>query len=208
MNCILAFLIFSGVIATGSAKSCYTCKVLGEGNNDCPGDLQECPNEDDFCVNQRESSRIVTPSGIDNKVTIKKGCMPIANKNVCQQQPIALDCNEMTFSLYSECCFEDECNLKGLQIPADNTTKNGLECPTCFVEEKEACPKAEPKKCTGNANICLDFTGHVQRPDDANKLYAFQGCADENICKINLKDLPGCEVGDDAKLTCTQKENV
>ncbi|XP_040183330.1 phospholipase A2 inhibitor and Ly6/PLAUR domain-containing protein-like [Rana temporaria] len=181
--------------------SCFTCKVFGEENTDCQGVLQQCENDDDFCATQIESSRI----GNDNRVIVRKRCMPAANKNVCRPEPMKLDCTKLILSLYSECCFEDGCNSNGLKIPADNTTKNGHQCPTCFVENSNTCPcsKTELKECTGNANTCLEFSGHVQRPEDVEKLYAFKGCVDGNLCKTDLSKLPGCEVGSDAKLTCT-----
>ncbi|XP_077312202.1 phospholipase A2 inhibitor gamma subunit B-like [Lithobates pipiens] len=200
MNSILAFLVFSGVIATGSAKSCITCEAHGDVNN-CAGDLQECPNDDDFCVTQKESSII----GTDIKITVKKSCMPASNKNVCRPEPMTLDCGKMTFYVYSECCFEDQCNSNGLQMPAISTEKNGRQCPTCFVENEDVCPESatEMKDCTGHAKTCFDFSGNVQRPESEDKLYSFKGCADGNLCTTDLTLLPGCKVGSNAKFTCS-----
>ncbi|XP_073458037.1 phospholipase A2 inhibitor and Ly6/PLAUR domain-containing protein-like [Aquarana catesbeiana] len=199
MNYILAFLVFSGLIATGSAMSCVTCVDYGKGIKNCKGDVQQCENDDDFCVTQKESSKI----GTDDIITVRKRCLPAADRDVCQPEPMPLDCGNMTFYLYSECCFEDECNSKELHMPAINKAKNGHQCPTCFAEDIDKCPETKLKDCTGSAKACFDFSGHVQRAGNVDRLYAFKGCADNNLCKIDLTNMPGCKVGSNAKFACT-----
>ena len=199
MKLILVFLIFGSVIAAGSArKSCVTCKVTGDGVDNCQGAVEECENEDDFCATQIEYNILRG----DNKQTVRKRCMPKNQWIVCIQQMFLNTTDEFQLLLYSKCCYTDGCNTEGIQMPPVNKLWNGKRCPSCFVEGSLECTNPGTVKCTGNQLHCLNFSGIAARPDDVDKPYAFQGCVTIGSCFVDLQRLPGSQVDKKAEYTC------
>ncbi|XP_040183333.1 phospholipase A2 inhibitor and Ly6/PLAUR domain-containing protein-like isoform X2 [Rana temporaria] len=191
MKFILAFLIFSGVIATGNALKCNTCKLVMKGETDCVGELEECDENTYKCATQIEENVI----GKDVITTVKKSCFPSDFKDYCDNY-FELDSRpKFHISVYSKCCNEtDGCNTGPIQMPPRNTTLNGRECPVCFEEGSDKCKSIGMKKCGCNQLQCLTYSGRAARPDEPPKDYAIQGCVTPGACELRLQGLPGSQV--------------
>ncbi|XP_073458034.1 uncharacterized protein [Aquarana catesbeiana] len=114
MNYILAFLIFSGVIATGHALKCVTCKVIQPGRtlNDCDGEIEECDKNTYKCATQIEQNSV---DG-DIITTVKKGCFPVDYKDYCGHRFELNAGKGFYLSVFSKCCDKtDGCNKDPIQ---------------------------------------------------------------------------------------------
>nr|QDH44599.1 sodefrin precursor-like factor A [Nyctibatrachus petraeus] len=198
MNCILVFLIFSGAIVAGNALSCICCKETGEGKQNCSGVIQQCANDNDTCATQIEYNN-VDP---DKKTTVKKSCLPAKDKNICQQ-PMFLNADRFNMSLFTDCCDTDGCNTNNITMPPKNTTLNGRQCDTCFVEGKLQCDDFKTVNCTGNQLQCFEYSGNATRPEHNSEMFGFKGCVTYGTCFVDLNNLPGTEVGSNAVYSCT-----
>ncbi|XP_073458035.1 phospholipase A2 inhibitor and Ly6/PLAUR domain-containing protein-like [Aquarana catesbeiana] len=192
MNYILAFLIFSGVIATGNALKCVTCKVIERGTtlNDCDGELEECDENTYKCATQIEQNNV----GGDVITAVKKGCFPVDYKDYCEQRFELNAGEEFDISVFSKCCDEkDGCNSCPIQMPAGNTTPNGLKCPVCFAQDTNTCITTE-QECVGDQLQCINYSGLAARPGECAKNYIIQGCITEGACMADFGGLPGGQV--------------
>ncbi|XP_063800088.1 phospholipase A2 inhibitor CNF-like [Pseudophryne corroboree] len=68
MKFVLVLTVIAGVIATGEALSCYTCKAFGP---DCTGVPCEWTNGEDTCAKVIEYNTEYD----DLIITVKKGCL-------------------------------------------------------------------------------------------------------------------------------------
>uniref|UniRef100_A0A8C9B2Y2 UPAR/Ly6 domain-containing protein n=1 Tax=Phocoena sinus TaxID=42100 RepID=A0A8C9B2Y2_PHOSS len=86
-----------------------------------------------------------------------------------------------TFGYKRQCCQDELCNQRELQVPQKSPNPNGIKCPACFNEDDISC---EPVllTCTGAEAKCLTVIGQV-----GPFLAVFaMGCATETAC--NLKN--------------------
>ncbi|XP_077312204.1 phospholipase A2 inhibitor and Ly6/PLAUR domain-containing protein-like [Lithobates pipiens] len=200
MNYILAFLIFSGVIATGNALKCNTCEVEVRGSipNNCEGKLVECDDDTFTCATQIEQNNV---DG-DLVTTVRKRCFPLKDKDYCERR-FELNARERFYlTVFTKCCdLIDGCNSGPIEMPAGDTTPNGLTCPLCFKEDSVACTPTDIK-CVGDQLQCIDFRGPAARPGEKEKDYAIQGCLTQYACYLNFDGLPATRVIS-KEYTCT-----
>lgn len=192
MNYILAFLIFSGVIATGNALKCVTCKVIQKGTtlNDCDGELEECDKNTYKCVTQIEQNNV---DG-DIITTVKKGCFPVDYKDYCGHRFELNAGKGFYLSVFSKCCDKtDGCNKDPIQMPDGNTIPNGFKCPVCFKQNSDTCITTK-QECVGDQLQCINYSGLAARPGEMAMDYAIQGCLTEYACMLNFGGLPGSQV--------------
>ncbi|XP_053867213.1 protein RoBo-1-like, partial [Malaclemys terrapin pileata] len=72
-------------------------------------------------------------------------------------------------------CNTDNCNSAVLGVPTGSTTKNGLQCPTCFALNFTLC-NSSVTPCTGDETYCIDFTGFLYQGSSRSPFQA-KGCA-------------------------------
>ncbi|XP_026515438.1 phospholipase A2 inhibitor and Ly6/PLAUR domain-containing protein-like [Terrapene carolina triunguis] len=155
----------------------------------------------DTCFGQTETCSFAAGTCQDNKAT--GGCLSVA-------EDITLDGTRTPF-FYKEClsnyksdikvpisftvgngkyfrinttqCNDtDNCNSAILGVPTGNTTKNGLQCPTCFALNFTVCNNSVTP-CTGDETYCMDFTGYLVN-DSAISTIVGKGCATASTKEI------------------------
>ncbi|XP_034612496.1 phospholipase A2 inhibitor and Ly6/PLAUR domain-containing protein-like [Trachemys scripta elegans] len=153
------------------------------------------------CFGQTETCSFAPGNCQDNKAT--GGCLSVA-------EDITLDGTRMPF-FYKEClsnyksdikvpisftvgngkyfrinttqCNDtDNCNSAVLGVPTGSTTKNGLQCPTCFALNFALC-NTSVIPCNGDETYCMDFTGYLMN-DSAISPFVGKGCATASTREI------------------------
>ncbi|XP_034294312.1 phospholipase A2 inhibitor and Ly6/PLAUR domain-containing protein-like [Pantherophis guttatus] len=171
----LSFLLAT-LITQGSCLICETCQDPGK---DCTGLSRTCGETEDTCltfvgINSLWSEKITE--------TIKV-CSARSN---CQPGPISVTINsEIHFRSASSCCQEDLCNKKKLDMPPENTTLNGLTCPTCFDLGSDQCEVIESLNCVGEDNHCITSSGTLIA-GGVPMMFASRGCGSASACALPL----------------------
>nr|QDH44595.1 sodefrin precursor-like factor C [Hyloscirtus phyllognathus] len=197
----LAILVFAmSGITIGEALRCLECKA--EGKTNCPGQSVECMDKNDFCVTSIEYDILygnLTP-------TIRRGCMNVSK--VCDGT-IAMNSTGYQLMFHNDCCYTDNCNSGEIKMPKLNTTGNGLQCPSCFVEGGYECNSHQPVSCSGNQRDCFIYIGKGYIPGTGqNKYYYIAGCTTGDTCEFGPLALVGAEVGVPRILMCKAAQNM
>uniref|UniRef100_A0A8C3TCU6 UPAR/Ly6 domain-containing protein n=1 Tax=Chelydra serpentina TaxID=8475 RepID=A0A8C3TCU6_CHESE len=77
-------------------------------------------------------------------------------------------------------CLGDR-SLRVSPVPQGSTTKNGLQCPTCFDLNSNTC-NGTITPCTGDETYCIDFTGKIV--NGTTSPFAAKGCATASVQDI------------------------
>ncbi|CAM4625264.1 unnamed protein product [Lepidochelys kempii] len=86
-------------------------------------------------------------------------------------------------------CNTDKCNSAVLAVPEENTTKNGLQCPTCFALNTNPCD-SQDTPCTGDENYCISFAGNlVKGSPPVISTFVAKGCATESVKGIKYGEI-------------------
>ncbi|XP_039368354.1 phospholipase A2 inhibitor and Ly6/PLAUR domain-containing protein-like [Mauremys reevesii] len=147
-----------------------------------------CPASADSCDNPTATCQIDT---------VYRGCFMMAEENTLegtQTKAFSRGCSGdqnnrkevISFTvgkgkyvrLSTEICNTDNCNAAKLEVPKENTTKNGLQCPTCFSLNSDPC-NSSVTPCMGDETYCIDFAGILQKATSASDISTFvaKGCA-------------------------------
>ncbi|XP_029433174.1 phospholipase A2 inhibitor and Ly6/PLAUR domain-containing protein-like [Rhinatrema bivittatum] len=171
---LISICIFSALIVTGLSLNCHKC--LNTTAVECSPISVSC-NEGEMCITRLENNTV----GNDVRLSIKKGCEKY-DPFLCTT-PNFLDGSIFHYDAFTLCCDEDNCNSGPVTIPARNTTLNGLQCPSCYVEGSLKCTKEETINCTGNQGQCGELYGEVRRPDQPFKNATWKGCVTTGACE-------------------------
>ncbi|XP_065276029.1 phospholipase A2 inhibitor and Ly6/PLAUR domain-containing protein-like [Emys orbicularis] len=88
----------------------------------------------------------------------------------------------------TRCNDADNCNSALLEVPKENITTNGRQCPTCLSLNANTCD-SQITPCTGNEIYCIDFVGEIQKgTPPAKSPFAAKGCATESVQGIKTGD--------------------
>uniref|UniRef100_A0A8C5RLT4 UPAR/Ly6 domain-containing protein n=1 Tax=Laticauda laticaudata TaxID=8630 RepID=A0A8C5RLT4_LATLA len=168
----LSFLLAT-LLTQGSCLICVTCR--GPGTN-CAGMSRTCEETEDTCF-----SAVGINSLLSNKTTeTVKLC---SDRTDCQAGSVSVTFNsENHFWLIINCCQGDLCNKK-LDIPAKNTTLNGLTCPACFGIGLDQCEVDGSLNCVGEENRCITASGTMTTGGDPMPI-ASRGCSSASACAL------------------------
>ncbi|XP_013920903.1 PREDICTED: phospholipase A2 inhibitor and Ly6/PLAUR domain-containing protein [Thamnophis sirtalis] len=112
-----------------------------------------------------------------------KGC---SVRSACLPGPISVTINsQIYFWSNSSCCQGDQCNNQKLDMPAENTTLNGLSCPTCFILASDECDEMESLNCVGEDNHCITTSGTLTA-EGIPVAFASSGCSSASACALPL----------------------
>ncbi|XP_034612492.1 phospholipase A2 inhibitor and Ly6/PLAUR domain-containing protein-like [Trachemys scripta elegans] len=79
-------------------------------------------------------------------------------------------------------CSTEKCNSEVLTVPKENTTGNGLQCPTCLSLSANTCNN-QITPCTGDETYCIDFVGEIQKGTEKST-FAAKGCGTASTKEI------------------------
>ncbi|KAL7981047.1 hypothetical protein Chor_005281 [Crotalus horridus] len=169
--------LLATLLTQGSCLICETCQGPGK---DCTGLSRTCGASEDICL-----TFIGVNSLWSDKITETiKVC---SNRSSCQPGSISVTINsEIHFWSTASCCQEDSCNHKELDLPAENTTLNGLTCPACFNLGFDHCEEIDSLNCVGQDNHCITASGTLT----ANGIpvtFASRGCGSASACALPLE---------------------
>ncbi|XP_030068318.1 phospholipase A2 inhibitor and Ly6/PLAUR domain-containing protein-like [Microcaecilia unicolor] len=185
--------IFSALIVTGLCLICDHCVNLH--GHSCETVSSPCKDEE-VCVTTLENSTV----GNDMRLSVFKGCQKYDPR--IPEGIILYSGGPVFFTGYIEYCKEDNCNNGTVTVPAINMTKNGLECPACYIKGSYECTEVGTIKCIGNQEQCLEYSGELRRPGTPFEKYEYKGCATTGACDFSPSVLMGLTFRKNLKLTC------
>lgn len=152
---------------------CEVCYSLS--SNRCSGHYKTCDPSQNRCM----ETLTLTSLGDVKSVVFKKSCGSIYN---CTH-PASITAPGYRVSVTTMCCDTDYCNNRTLNWKTDNSTQNGISCPSCLALNSETCAKHTPMYCKGNELYCVEFTASRHRGTPI----ALAGCASESMEKTKGK---------------------
>uniref|UniRef100_A0A803KEJ2 UPAR/Ly6 domain-containing protein n=1 Tax=Xenopus tropicalis TaxID=8364 RepID=A0A803KEJ2_XENTR len=160
---------------TKNGAVCKTCFARDE--RECSRfNTTMCTGSETFCVEYE----VRTEAGNDSYPTILKSCSQ--NPEMCNIS-YHLSTTTTRMELTSSCCDTEFCNNDTMHTPSQNTTENGIECPSCFEMNADSCEANETIRCTGSENKCISFSGKMSDSEQGDCIpFALQGCATEDTC--------------------------
>ncbi|XP_044527151.1 phospholipase A2 inhibitor and Ly6/PLAUR domain-containing protein [Gracilinanus agilis] len=156
--------------------SCETCKNSGPS---CSGRLKLCEAEKDACVTVVGLS----VTGKKKSLDTSKSCIKFKD---CYSGLISTSLGPQDHMVSnSHCCQEDGCNQGSIPIPENNSTLNGLRCPSCMAAFQDTCAGEKVVQCVGPETRCIYFSGTVQTGFFTTK-FATRGCASKSACHAQV----------------------
>ncbi|KAM9039214.1 phospholipase A2 inhibitor and Ly6/PLAUR domain-containing protein [Sarcophilus harrisii] len=173
---LLTLTLLCTLFSLAQSLSCEVCKDSGPS---CAGKLKLCEPEKDACVT------VVGLSTTGNRVSVdtSKSCMKYKD---CYSGFISTTLGHGDHMVSNSfCCQEDGCNKGRIPTPEDNSTLNGLRCPSCKAAFQETCSGDQAVQCVGHETQCIYFSGIVQT-GIINTRFATRGCATSSACHIQV----------------------
>ncbi|XP_075046787.1 phospholipase A2 inhibitor NAI-like [Mixophyes fleayi] len=176
LESLLAFLcILSVLSATGYSLSCKVCMDMF--STFCDGPSMVCP-ADNACAS---SYTVTTAYGSALSRVFSMSCAPRHQCNMLGSVGVPNGKIKMSIT----CCYKDDCTPPMPTLPADNSQKNGLTCPTCTSADSTWCYTGDTMQCAGSENMCLLQTTENIAP--IKQSVAVRGCATESICSLGTQ---------------------
>ncbi|XP_066462621.1 phospholipase A2 inhibitor 31 kDa subunit-like isoform X2 [Eleutherodactylus coqui] len=140
-------------------------------------------------------------SGDKNFKSLYKSC---ANTALCGGYGSMTQDPNVTIRIYVSCCEGKNCNTNRFYIPTENSTLNGLKCPSAYCENTTGACDGDLKMmaCRGSETQCVDFRGRVKDPNDYQDDYCIKACINPLGCRENFKSLIGVQEIKKVKLEC------
>ncbi|XP_065275904.1 phospholipase A2 inhibitor and Ly6/PLAUR domain-containing protein-like [Emys orbicularis] len=166
--CLLPALLAT-MSAQGETLTCDTCFGQTETCSFNPGTCQ-VNKATGGCLSVAEDN---TLDGTQNTYFYKQ-CLSSYKSDI--EVPISFTVgNGQYVRINTTRCNTDNCNSAVPGVPKGSTTKNGLQCPTCFALNFTICNSAITP-CTGDETYCMDFTGFLYQ-DSSRSAFQAKGCA-------------------------------
>ncbi|KAM4015638.1 phospholipase A2 inhibitor and Ly6/PLAUR domain-containing protein-like [Anomaloglossus baeobatrachus] len=183
MKTLVALLCTISALA-GSVFSykCYSC--MCRNSTKCQETVTECLG--DRCM---AASQYYYVNGKELK-SFYKGC---ANETLCEKKGSGVIKN-VKFFMETLCCIGELCNNQVYELPKEDPTPNGVECPFSFcLGTLEECKTDKKIKCTGSMDRCIDYraTLRIEYARDTN--YSGKGCVNNDTCRYNIDSNIGLE---------------
>ncbi|XP_065275906.1 phospholipase A2 inhibitor and Ly6/PLAUR domain-containing protein-like [Emys orbicularis] len=178
--------LLPALLATSAQAQTVTC-------HQCSGSAESCLPADGTCSVGTAKGGCFTMAEENTlhgtKTTLfSKGCLSDYNSGI--KVPITFTGGNGKYLKINttRCNDADNCNSALLEVPKENTTTNGRQCPTCLSLNANTCD-SQITPCTGNEIYCIDFVGEIQKGTPAVKSpFAAKGCATESVQGIKTGD--------------------
>nr|AKA95479.1 sodefrin precursor-like factor [Notophthalmus viridescens] len=168
MKALLASIsILFAFISGGNAIVCEVCS--DRASMDCSGELVTCDQTVESC---QTAITDLTFEGLDPIYNVFKNCSDVGAKNILFRAAF----KDATYQQRVEVCQTNGCNKGPLQFPPENTTLNGVKCPTCVVDGELSCEATEVLQCVGEMTNCLYIAATFRNTAAPPKQAAYRGC--------------------------------
>ncbi|KAM4651017.1 phospholipase A2 inhibitor and Ly6/PLAUR domain-containing protein-like [Discoglossus pictus] len=178
-------------IATGNGLSCVQCSSLSDAP--CAGSVQNCSYSTDVCA----TTRIRNTGYSWHSSLYIRSCI---NPAECDKQGVVTGLYVKTLSS-TTCCSIDKCSPPSPSLPVENSTKNGLVCPSYIDATMEACDIKNKTVCTGDQNRCVRYSTSTTMGASKSRLY-LGGCSSESLCSNSNSYISAPGVTLDIKRKC------
>ncbi|XP_040277284.1 uncharacterized protein LOC120992389 [Bufo bufo] len=218
-----------------SCSRCSSIAIHCPANNiTCPSG-EECPGDTGgknaaFLGKSRARSSECSPldsrSAQQEKMRIINSC---CNTNDCDlYSPLCkmmADILAWTYECASECNFLGSMRLQQLQIrmntlcyghpnctvngysPTENSTLNGLGCPSCLSDNSTWCYTDETIQCRGDETMCL-LLQTTQESGSMSTSTAFRGCTTKSFCDLGSQSQNETGSSTEVKFNCTRASTI
>ncbi|XP_066428744.1 phospholipase A2 inhibitor gamma subunit B-like [Eleutherodactylus coqui] len=189
-------IIFCSLLGSAFSFKCLACS--SDTTQTCTGVPIDCPTDQCMTVSARSIY------GTNNFASIYKSC---ANTALCGAEGSITENPELKIRVSVNCCQGTNCNTDLYNIPTENSTPNGVNCPSAYCEDTtEPCnTDLKMMACTGSETCCFDYRGKLKGPDKTVKDYSVKGCISPLACKCNFKCLPQMTEIERKSLECCNK---
>ncbi|XP_077697822.1 phospholipase A2 inhibitor and Ly6/PLAUR domain-containing protein-like [Eretmochelys imbricata] len=171
---------------TGDPAQTVTCQACSGSADSCQPPSGTCPADTakGGCFTVAEDLKLV---GETKSTSVSKGCVRDFTAFIKGPVTVTLG-NGKYVRVNIAQCSTDKCNSAVLAVPKENTTKNGLQCPTCFALSTNPCD-SQDAPCTGDENYCIDFAGYLVKGSPLEiSTFVAKGCASESVKGIKSGD--------------------
>ncbi|KAG9470817.1 phospholipase A2 inhibitor and Ly6/PLAUR domain-containing protein-like [Eleutherodactylus coqui] len=169
VSAVAVLCLVAGLLEGAFSLSCYHCTTNG---SDCMKDEKTCVKTTDICIST--ITEIIT-QGKPSTKSLVRAC---GSKDECNTT-YSVATNTTNLYAATKCCDKEKCPIPVFDV-LKNTKQNELECPSCD-EANEKCKKPLKVKCTGEEKQCVSYNS---KDPKTKETYLTQGCATENVCKM------------------------
>ncbi|CAM5124961.1 unnamed protein product [Natator depressus] len=174
--------LLPALLATSAQAQTATCQACFGSADSCQSPAGTCTVDTakGGCVTAAEENTLATADGAKS-TSVFKGCLDGFTAFIKGPVTVTLG-NGKYIRVNIAQCSTDDCNSAVLAVPEENTSGNGLQCPTCFDLNSDSC-NSQITPCTGDENYCIDFAGFRAKGVPALDISRFsgKGCATTSI---------------------------
>ncbi|OCT73269.1 hypothetical protein XELAEV_18036249mg [Xenopus laevis] len=91
--------------------------------------------------------------------------------------------NIRKFAVSTTCCNSSLCLSPVPTFPSQTANKNGLTCPSCYIENSNRCFGKDPLECVGNESNCINYVKQ-EIYENTVTFQSLYGCATDSICSV------------------------
>ncbi|CAM5176159.1 unnamed protein product [Eretmochelys imbricata] len=179
--------LLPALLATSGQAQTVTCKKCSGSADSCQPPAGTCTADTakGGCFTAAEDIKLV---GETKSTNLSKGC--VRDFSAFIKGPITVTLGNGKYVRVNIAqCNTDKCNSGVLAVPKENTTKNGLQCPTCFALSTNPCD-SQDAPCTGDENYCIDFAGYLVKGSTLEtSIFVAKGCASESVKGIKSGEI-------------------
>ncbi|CAM4698341.1 unnamed protein product [Caretta caretta] len=182
--------LLPALLATTNAQTTppqtVTCQACSGSADSCqpPAGICTVDTAKGGCFTVAEDIKLV---GETKSTNLSKGCVRDFSAFIKGPVTVTLG-NGKYVRVNITQCNTDKCNSAVLAVPKENTTKNGLQCPTCFALNTNPCD-SQDTPCTGDENYCISFAGNLVKGSPLEiSTFVAKGCATESVKGIKSGD--------------------
>ncbi|XP_066462619.1 phospholipase A2 inhibitor and Ly6/PLAUR domain-containing protein-like [Eleutherodactylus coqui] len=189
-------IVFCSLLGSAFSDTCLECLAIN--STVCEGTEVECLGNAG-CMTASQ----IYKHGDKNYKSLYRSC---ANTTFCGNFASMTQDPNVTIRTYVSCCEGDNCNTNPFYIPTENSTLNGLKCPSAYCEDTTGPCDGDLKmmECRGSETQCINYGGHVQDPNKYQNDYSVQSCINPLGCRLNFKCLIAVEEIKNVRLECSE----
>ncbi|XP_056399855.1 phospholipase A2 inhibitor and Ly6/PLAUR domain-containing protein-like [Hyla sarda] len=172
-------LFFCALLGSAFSYKCISC--ISKNSTECEESVIDCVGS--RCMTGSEYYH----NGDQTYNIIFKGC---ANESLCDAVGSVTQDPDVKIRTYAKCCSGDNCNNDKFQLPEEDSTPNGVKCPSSYCKgTTEECKSDKEIECTGSEKQCYDYRGRIMNPDGSVDDYSSKGCINKPGCMHNFNCL-------------------
>ncbi|XP_069802891.1 phospholipase A2 inhibitor and Ly6/PLAUR domain-containing protein-like [Dendropsophus ebraccatus] len=169
-------LVFCALLGSAFPHQCISC--VAENSTVCQESEMECIGSRCMTASQHYKN------GDKEFMSIYKGC---DNETLCGVSGSVTEDPDVKIRACAACCSGDFCNNENFQRPEEDSTPNGVKCPSAYCAgTTDECESDKEIDCTGSEKQCYDYRGKVMNPDGNVGDYSSKGCINAPGCEHNF----------------------